>query len=169
MIDELNDYWEHFERYRAVTLQMLDQVEEPDLDWRPRPEMMTLGQQFVHMVQAEDLMIRGLFDNDWDLNRCRLPKHVRDIDELRASFEDARARTREKLEALDAHGLFQTVGEPPSTKASRLWSLLEHEVHHAAQISLYLRLLGKVPPYFGEPLEPGSRPDVVLREEYGGV
>jgi len=169
MIDELNDYWEHFERYRAVTLQMLDQVEEPDLDWRPRPELMNLGQQFLHIMQAEDLMMRGLFDNEWDLERARLPKQVRGIDELRASFEDAHARTRKELDALDAHGLFAPFGEPPSTKASRLWSLLEHEVHHAAQISLYLRLMGKVPPYFGEPLEPGSRPDVALREEYGGV
>ncbi|MGA7306965.1 MAG: DinB family protein [Rhodothermales bacterium] len=169
MIDELSDYWEHFERYRAVTLQMLDQVEEPDLDWRPLPEMMNLGQQFVHIAQAEDLMIRGLFEDDWDLDRARLPKHVRDIDKLRMSFEDAHARARGKLDGLDVRGLFETFGEPPSTRASRLWALLEHEVHHAAQISLYLRLLGKVPPYFGEPLEPGSRPDVALRAQYGGV
>jgi uncharacterized damage-inducible protein DinB len=169
MIDELNDYWEHFERYRAVTLQMLEQAAESDLDWRPVPEMMNLGQQFVHIAQAEDLMIRGLFDDDWDLERCRLPKHVRGVDELRATFEDAHTRTWQELESLDASGLFETAGEPPSSKLSRLWALLEHEVHHAAQISLYLRMLGEVPPYFGEPLEPGSRPDVALREQFGGV
>ena len=169
MIDELNDYWEHLERYRAVTLQMLDQVEEPDLDWRPLPEMMNLGQQFVHIVRGEDFMIHGLFESDWDLDRCRLPKHVRGIGELRATFEDARARTQEELGVLDAPGLSETVGEPPSTRASRLWALLEHEVHHAAQISLYLRMLGKVPPFFGAPLERGSRPDVALREQFGGV
>src|SRR2546425_12783504 len=37
-----------------------------------------------------------------------------------------------------------------------LWFVLEHEIHHKAQLALYLREMGKVPPFFALPL-----PDLV--------
>ncbi len=36
---------------------------------------------------------------------------------------------------------------------------LEHEVHHKAQIGLYLFHLGIEAPFFAYPLPPGVRPD----------
>lgn len=169
VIKELHEYWEHLERYRAVTLQMLDMVEESDLPWRPLPAMMTLGQQFLHIAQGEDFMIHGLFHGEWDQDRARLPKQVLDIDELRARFDGIRTSTQVALNGLDVDELSGPVGQPPATRSSRLWALLEHEVHHKAQIAIYFRMMGKVPPFFAEPLEPGSRPDEVLREKLGGV
>lgn len=169
MIDELREFAEHLERFRAVTLQTLDMVDDAELSWRPHPEMMSLGQQFVHIAQGEDLLVHALFHGEWDEERARLPRQVGSTEEVRAFFEEVRPRTRACLEELDATGLSFLVGDPPATRSSRLWSLLEHEIHHKAQIALYLRLLGKVPPFFAEVLEPGSRPDVDYREKLGGV
>ncbi|MFC1662500.1 DinB family protein, partial [Gemmatimonadota bacterium] len=50
-----------------------------------------------------------------------------------------------------------------------LWSVLEHEIHHKAQLAIYLRQMGKVAPYFADPLPLGERPDIQLRDELGGV
>ena len=169
MIDELREFAEHLERYRAVTLQTLDMVDDSELSWRPHSDMMSLGQQFVHIAQGEDFLVHALFYGERDEARVRLPKQVDSTDEVRAFFEEVRTRTRASLEEIEATGLSFLVGDPPATRLSRLWGLVEHEVHHKAQIALYLRLLGKVPPFFNEVLEPGSRPDVEYREKLGGV
>jgi uncharacterized damage-inducible protein DinB len=59
-------------------------------------------------------------------------------------------------------------GEPAQTHRWSLWLLVQHEVHHKAQIAVYLRQLGKTPPYFAAALEGGARPDVEMREKLGG-
>ena len=169
MIVELREYWDHLERYRTVTFQLLDLVSEPDLSWRPVSAMMTLGQQFLHIAQGEDFMIHGLFRDEWSEERCRLPREVVGIPKLRSFFESIRMFTRASLEDVDTGWLSQIVGDPPATYGSRLWAMLEHEVHHKAQIAMYLRLMEKEPPYFAEPLKPGFRPDVVYREKLGGI
>lgn len=169
MIEELREYSEHLERFRAVTLQSLDLVHDRDLPWRPHPEMMTLGQQFLHIAQSEDLGVRGIFHGEWDRERARLPKIIPGTDVLRSALTESRAQFRTALEGLDAHGLSRMVGHPPIALSSWLWSLLEHEVHHKAQIAMYLRLMGKTPPFFAAPLEDNSRPDVEAREKFGGV
>jgi uncharacterized damage-inducible protein DinB len=46
--------------------------------------------------------------------------------------------------------------------------LVEHEVHHKAQVAVYLREMGKTPPYFAAALENGARPDIEMREKFGG-
>ena len=48
-----------------------------------------------------------------------------------------------------------------------LWFVLEHEIHHKAQLALYLRQLGKVPPFFAMVLT--DRPDIRIRSEMGGI
>lgn len=169
MTAELIEFMEHLERYRAVTLQSLDLVDDVDLQWRPHPEMMTLGQQFLHIAQSEDFGTRAIFHGEWDRNRLRLPKDVTSTADLLSALENTRAQIRAALEGLDAPGLSRMVGQPPTALSSWLWSLLEHEVHHKAQIAMYLRLMGKTPPFFAAPLEDGSRPDVEAREKFGGV
>ena len=169
MDPQLEEYLEHAERYRAVTLQLLDQAECLDLDWRPTPEAMSLGQQFVHVAQAEDFQIRGLLRGEWDEERVRLPAQVTGIAEVRELLARVRAHTLEGLADVSSGQLEERVGEPAATLRSWLWFVLEHEIHHKAQISLYLRLLGETPPFFAAPLPPGVRPDQEFRDRMGGI
>jgi uncharacterized damage-inducible protein DinB len=85
--DELADRREHLERYRAVTLQVLDVVEsDDDLRWRPGPAHYSLGQQLLHIAQSDDLYSHGLFEGDWNLGRARFPERLPDRSELRAFY-----------------------------------------------------------------------------------
>ncbi len=59
-------------------------------------------------------------------------------------------------------------GQPIQTPRWWLWLVVDHGVHHKAQISVYLRQMGKTPPYFAAALENGVRPDVEMREKLGG-
>jgi uncharacterized damage-inducible protein DinB len=69
------------------------------------------------------------------------------------------------LDVITRHG-FSTVD---ATLRSWLWFILEHEIHHKAQLSEYLRMMGKVPPYFAMTLPDGRRPDLQARADLGGV
>ena len=51
---------------------------------------------------------------------------------------------------------------------SWLWFLVEHEMHHKAQAAVYLRLMGKIPPFYAMAMADGARPDITAREELGG-
>mgnify|MGYP006200489735 CR=1 FL=1 len=160
------------ERYRAVTLQVLDLVTDEQLPWGPGPDHYSLGQQLLHIAQAEDFHAHGLFENDWDTTRLQLPKSTTSRDELRSYFARVRAYTRERIEALSEEDLGTIPPGPeqpvPWSLRSGLWFILEHELHHKGQIWLYLRTMGITPPFYAMPLPPGERPDIAAREELGG-
>ncbi|NNM05282.1 MAG: DinB family protein [Gemmatimonadetes bacterium] len=171
-MSELADLREHLERYRAVTHQALDLVTDEDLGWRPGPELYTLGQQFLHIAQSEDLQIPGLLRDDWDYERGRFPARELKVDELRELLDATRKRTMVALSELNPGCLGEPVdlgeGKPTQTLRWWLWLMVEHEVHHKAQIAVYLRQMGKTPPFFAEALEDGARPDIEIREKMGG-
>jgi uncharacterized damage-inducible protein DinB len=169
---ELDDFREQLKRFRTVTLQALDLVTDDDLAWRPGPDHYTLGQQFLHIAQAEDFEIQGLFSGDWDYERARFPARALGAAELRTFLNETRSRTLAALDGLDETRLNEPVqmgnDEPSQTLRWWLWFLVVHEVHHKAQISVYLRQMGKTPPFFAEALAGGARPDVEAREKFGG-
>jgi len=169
---ELDDLIEHLERYRAVTLQCLDLVTDQDLGWRPGADHYTLGQQFLHIAQSEDFQIQAHLFGVWDYERARFPNRALEVDELRTLLRETRERTILALKDLDEGRLGEPVdhgeGRPIQTLRWWLWLLVEHEVHHKAQIAVYLRQMGKTPPYFAAALEGGARPDVEMREKFGG-
>jgi uncharacterized damage-inducible protein DinB len=171
---ERDDLLEHLERYRAVTLQHLDLCTDAELTWRPRPDAFTVWQHFVHIWQSEDFYVRGLFDADWDMARLRFPSTVPSRQALEQQFEAVRSLTRKHLAQVAGDGLSVVVSPPhaggiEASMRSWLWFVLEHEIHHKAQLAEYLRALGRVPPYFAIPLPSGVRPDIDARTALGGV
>ena len=43
--------------------------------------------------------------------------------------------------------------------------VLEHEIHHKAQLAVYVRMMGLVAPFYAMPMPPGARPDIAAREQ----
>jgi len=172
MRTELEDLIEHLQRYRTITLQVFDLIDDDDLRWRPSADRYSLGQQLLHIAQAEHRFTHGLFEGDWSLDRVRFPKEMPGLDEMRIFFERVRDHTLEKLRQVDPEELSQIVEIPDSpvdhTLRSWLWFILEHELHHRGQVWGYLRAMGRTPPFYAIPLAPGERPDVKAREELGG-
>lgn len=56
----------------------------------------------------------------------------------------------------------------PMTLRSWLWFMVEHEIHHKAQLSIYLRQMGHIAPFYAMPLPLGDRPDFKARQDLGG-
>lgn len=174
MATEIEDLTEHYERYRAVTLEHLARFNDDDLAWRPRPDAFSCGQQFLHLIQTEDFYMHGLFDGDWVVERLRFPGTIPGRSELREQFEAVRMLTRARFPTLTVERLSAIV--PPIMNSpirwslrSWLWYVLEHEMHHKAQIAEYMRALAKTPPFFAIVLPEGQRPDIEARTNLGGI
>ena len=169
---EIEDLIEHLERYRATTLQVLELVDEGELDWRPSPDQYSLGQQLLHIAQAEDRFVHGLFEGDWSYERVRFPAVLPAPVEMTAFFRTVRTGLLRHLRALAETDLAEPIevpdGPPGWSLRSYLWFILEHELHHRGQIWAYLRGMGKTPPFYAAPLPLGERPDVEARQELGG-
>lgn len=169
---ELEVIREHWERFRAVTVQFLDLLSEEDLSWRPGPEAFSCGQQLLHIALTEDYYFCGVFGGEWwEKARLRLPKVTPGTDELRRYFAEVRERTGVHLASLSPADLDRPTPFPngPADLPLRwwLWFILEHEVHHKAQLSVYCRQMGKTAPFFASPLPPGERPDMRISAELG--
>lgn len=162
--DEVSVLREHLERYRSVTLQTLDLIPDKNLSWRPLEVMRTCGEQFLHIAQTEDFYTRGLFEQDWQMARFARPQGEITREMLLSKMAEVRARTLEDLDRLAAAALDAPITVPgipvPWPLRGWLWYLVEHEMHHKAQLALYLRHIGVVPPFFAAPLPKGVRPDV---------
>ena len=161
---EIADLREHLERFRGVTLQTLEWVPEEKLSWSPKDGVRSFADQFLHIARVEEYHARGLLGGDWNMERyfSRLPAITRAS--LREVLNETRAGTLAGLDALDPSRLDEpaTVPDVPVrwTLRAWLWYLVEHEVHHKAQLALYLREIGVVPPFFALAFPPGVRPDV---------
>ena len=171
MLSELATIREHWTRYRDVTLKHLDMLSAEDMLWRPQPELFTCAQHLIHILQTEKYYALGWFHDDWDATRLHFPSGPTTQEQLRLDFQATRAQTLTDFDALtdDSLGEIKRVPNAPVELPLRwwLWFVLEHEIHHKAQLALYLRQLGKVPPYFAMVMP--DRPDIRIRQEWGGV
>ncbi|HEX5579979.1 MAG TPA: DinB family protein [Gemmatimonadaceae bacterium] len=179
---ELDTLREHMERYRATTVQVLDALEDDaDLAWRPTPESFSLGQQLLHVAQCEDYYMRGLLERDWDPHLLVIGRgdgeataRVASRAALRAYFAHVRSRTNRLLDGVTEAELGDVRTDVPGAVVACplrwwLWFVLEHELHHKGQVAVYLRLMGRVAPYYAMPLPIGERPDVAVRAQLGGI
>src|SRR5262250_2174499 len=76
MLSEVENIREHWSRMRDVTIAQLAMLSDNDLAWRPRPDLFSCGQHFVHILQSEDFYSHGLFRQDWNIERLRFPSQL---------------------------------------------------------------------------------------------
>jgi uncharacterized damage-inducible protein DinB len=163
-IDELNTIREHLERYRSVTLQTLELVPDEKLDWRPAAGLRSFAEQFLHIAQTEEFYTRGLFSDDWNMTSYARPATAITRELVLNKLAEVRTYSLARLAELEPSQLGSAKSVPgipvPWPLRGWLWYLVEHEVHHKAQLSLYLREIGITPPFFAAALPPGVRPDI---------
>ena len=153
-------YWDP--QYRPYLLRAVESLPREHFDFKPRPEMLTAHQTIVHIAEAERAWIHSVVDGSPDL-------------EWVVEHEDPARGWRTVIDAPDHAALLRLLEEwhrptqrwfdrPPSELARVVtrklpdgserrytlhWILdhvQEHEIHHRAQLNLYLRMLGITPP-----------------------
>jgi len=142
---EMYPYWE---RVRKTMIQAARLIPKGKLEWRPVKKMFTIGDLLRHMVDTEEFWIQGVLLGKGG-NPDRKRKDFPTVDKILKDWERIHKKTLAALSRMPFSSLSKKVqiqenGQVPV--GWLLWHVVEHEVHHRAQIVTYLRLLGVEPP-----------------------
>jgi uncharacterized damage-inducible protein DinB len=153
-------YWDA--QYRPYLLAAVDALPASAFDFKPRPEMLTAQQIILHIAETElwwvnhvvggepyaDWVVRHADPAEGWVNQYDAPDH----NALRFGLEEAHRHTQRWF-GLPAGELARLIQYRREDGRERQWTLhwildhvQEHEIHHRAQLNLYLRLLGFEPP-----------------------
>jgi uncharacterized damage-inducible protein DinB len=127
---------------------------ESDSEFRPQDGMMTVAQQVAHAAQTLDWFIEGAsrsegFDLDFEKHAKALAA-VTSLAAARQALETAYANAITFLRSRTAEELARPL--PPGPVMGGLpisdivWAMVEHTAHHRGALTVYSRMLGKVPP-----------------------
>jgi uncharacterized damage-inducible protein DinB len=153
-------YWDA--QYRPYLLAAVQLVPAAQLDYKPKPEMLTARQLIVHIAEAEaawnERVVEGRPFQEWVVpaedpaDGWRLvidaPDHAALLELLERSHEPTQRwleRPASELSRVIRHRFDDGI-ERSYTLHWILDHVQEHEIHHRAQLNLYLRLLGIEPP-----------------------
>ncbi len=127
---------------------------EENSGFSPKPEMFTVAATVAHVAQTVEWFMHGAFaEGGFDLDFERMDKEVRGVTSLASArawldkaFADAASSVAAKSEAEWAALL------PPGPIMGGMpryvifGALNDHTAHHRGALTVYTRLLGKVPP-----------------------
>lgn len=129
-------------------------LEEADSNYRPQESMMTVAQQVAHTAQTINWFIQGAsrpegFDLDFE-KEMRALAEVTSLAAARKILEAAYENAIRFIGGLTPDDLAKPLppgpvmgGEPVS---GIVGGIVEHTAHHRGALTVYSRLLGKVPP-----------------------
>jgi uncharacterized damage-inducible protein DinB len=129
-------------------------LDEADSNFRPHDAMMTVAQQVAHTAQTLEWFVEGAarpegFDLDFETPAKAL-ESVTSLNAARLTLEQAYAKAVEYIGSRSAEDLARPLppgpimgGEPIN---AIVWAMIDHTAHHRGALTVYSRLLGKVPP-----------------------
>lgn len=146
----------------ATTRRVLDRVPYDKLDWSPHAKSFNLGQLASHLATIPGYVSDVIGKDEVDVAPPGAPPYqppkFASKDELLAAYDKAVAAGRAALAGADNELLMkpwkllqggQTMFAMPRTAVVRSF-VLNHAVHHRAQLGVYLRLLDvPVPSVYG--------------------
>ena len=129
-------------------------LEEADSAFRPQADMMTAAQQVAHAAQTLDWFIEGVsrsegFDLDF-AKHAQVLEGVTSLAAARLMLDKAYTNAIDYFRSRSAEELAKPMPPGPIMGGQPLsaivWGMVEHTAHHRGALTVYSRLLGKVPP-----------------------
>jgi uncharacterized damage-inducible protein DinB len=145
------------EAMRVRTRQVTSLLREDEMDWRPVPGALGVGEMLRHMWVSEEGVRRVALAGDFTYYEKRIPHGLsavvgkpRTLAEELESLEKVHTETLAEvaqlpLERWDDVRVNEQFGIRRKI-AVILFGINEHEVHHRAQLMTYLRMLGTPAP-----------------------
>ncbi|MFH1574585.1 MAG: DinB family protein [Acidobacteriota bacterium] len=137
------------EQESPMTRKSLERVPQGRLDFKPHEKSMTMGDLAVHIAESIGWGVVVLEQDVFDLDpESYAPPKLKDPKEIVALFDKHEAALKQALAGRkDEHMLAtwkmtmkgETVMEMPRASVFRSM-ILNHTVHHRAQLGVYLRL-----------------------------
>jgi len=155
-----------FDQEMAGTRKTLERVPEDKFDWAPHPKSMKMGQLAMHLAEMPGWTKETLEKDTVDIAGYSGPPPIKSRAELLALFDKNVASARAALVAAtdDANWMKtwsmkrgnETVFSMPKVAVIRAF-VFSHNVHHRAQLGVYLRLNNvAVPSIYGPSADEGK-------------
>ncbi len=147
LLGQLAAMQEFFDRSTRV-------LEEADSAFAPKEGMFTVAAQVAHVAQTVEWFFKGAFAAaGFDMDFERMDKEVRTCTSLKAArawFARAVAAGKDTVAAHSDEEWKQALPPGPimggQPRLVILGALTDHTAHHRGALTVYSRLLGKVPP-----------------------
>ncbi|HEX2224787.1 MAG TPA: DinB family protein [Thermoanaerobaculia bacterium] len=160
LVQELKAAKEYFDRSTRC-------LSEADSQFSPAAGTWTVAQQVAHAAQTVDWFFEGAFrpegfSMDFDKHMAEVAE-VRSLAAARAWLDRSFDQAAAQIESRSAEELAQPLpagimeGMP---RAAIVGAIVDHTAHHRGVLTVYSRLLGKVPamPYMDMPAEEPAMP-----------
>jgi uncharacterized damage-inducible protein DinB len=159
-MDILKSLIAEFDSETESTRKLLNAIpENADFSWKPHDKSMTLGRLANHVAETTgDWAVHTLTTDRLDWSPDMVSPSFSNKADLLANFETKLAESKSALAAMtpekwDSNWKFvagdQAWIDDTKYNVMRLW-VLNHMIHHRAQLGVYLRLLGaKIPGMYG--------------------
>jgi hypothetical protein len=130
---------------------LFSKAKDTDLNYRPRPDMMSTGQVTHHLAEGVGSAIQMTVTGQWPPMTGGLPtidqmKSVASFDEAGKMLDKDGALTTDYLGSLSEDQFANNVYTTPWGASGKLWRLalyyLEHMQMHKMQLFQYLRIQG---------------------------
>jgi uncharacterized damage-inducible protein DinB len=153
----------------ASTRKTLERVPEDKPDFRPHDKSMPLARLAGHVAEVPTWAIMTLTKDEIDINPTDGPKYTPFVmttrNELLARFDEDVKKTREALAAASDESMMETwtmksggkdIMAMPRVAVLRSF-VMNHMVHHRAQLGVYLRMNNvPVPSIYGPSADEGG-------------
>ncbi len=129
-------------------------LEEADSTFSPQPGLFTAAQQVAHAAQTVEWFMNGAFaPGGFDLDFESMDKAVRAVTSLTAARKWFDRACAAAMDTVNAHSDAEWMAPLPEgpimgglPRMTIFASLTDHSAHHRGALTVYTRLLGKVPP-----------------------
>ncbi|HEX2327732.1 MAG TPA: DinB family protein [Candidatus Angelobacter sp.] len=147
------EFIDYYEKIRQRTLRVIACIPRENFDWRPAEGKFSFADLIRHIATIE----RYMYAENVQLRPSRYPGHGPELadgpEQVIEFFHRTHAESMAVFRSLTAADLEKkcvTPGGTPITVWKWLRAMVEHEIHHRAQIYTYLGILGiPTPPIYG--------------------
>lgn len=141
-----------FDREMAVTRTALERVPEDRMSWRPHEKSYTMGSLATHIANLANWAVMTIEEDTFDMSpggaEVRRTEAASSVSEVLETFDSNVAAARAAIAAAGDEVMMapwslladrETVFTMPRIAVLRNW-VMNHTIHHRAQLCLYLRL-----------------------------
>ena len=138
---------EAIERHFVETFPFISILDDSLLHSSPLDDGRALGEIVYHMLRSIEFYTRGITEGVWE-PAPYIFDSFSTCDTLISDWRKVYTKAKTRLSLVLLSDLTRTISthNRPATVAELLLEMLEHSIHHRAQLSVYLRLLGIKPP-----------------------
>lgn len=127
--------------------------EAGDAGFAPQPELYTVAGHIAHAADSVEWFVEGAFGDGWNMDFDGLiaaARAVETLEDANAWLDRAFARAVEVFGAASDEELDATISDerimPGAPRRAVVGPIVDHTAHHRGALTVYARLLGKVPP-----------------------